>query len=327
MEWDDHERVRPHLYTRGFWHRLRKVAVPDLSPGELVSRGTVTFQCTVAASPRLRGRAAVVAKDFAAADDRAVPVLHQVGVALTNGAVLTASPPSVDTEQASSLDESGLPVPGRPVLPGQLLVGIAAPMGPETPRTPEQKLLEVIYPGQMMEDRSLRMPGDQPGHVLDQWIDPGFPAKHRLPAAVGRRSDAGYGLQTRVTVTVATDHRVRDGDVLTDADGADAVVCGLVGRAPLERLAATGASPDIVVAPDHPWAPPPGTPLRTVVVSLSAQGLASLDTAARGAGGYPAEPPAPSGRRRCPAGRVRGLPVADRSRSPPPGHGALRPAE
>ncbi|MGW1675218.1 hypothetical protein [Streptomyces sp. NPDC002324] len=286
MQWDDHEGVRPHLYTRGFWNRLRKVAVPDLSPGELVSRGTVTFQCTVAASPRLRGRAAVVAKDFAAADDRAVPVLHQAGVALTNGAFLTANPPSVDTEQASSLDESGLPVPGCLVLPGQLLVGIAAPMGPETPRTPEQKLLEAIYPGQMMEDRSLRMPGDQPGHVLDQWIDPGFPAKHRLPAALGRRSDAGNGLQTRVTVTVATEHRVRDGDVLTDADGADAVVCGLIGRALLERLAATGASPDIVVAPDHPWAPPPGTPLRTVVVSLSAQGLASLDTTARGAGGY-----------------------------------------
>ncbi|WP_405827451.1 hypothetical protein [Streptomyces sp. NBC_00105] len=283
MQYDTEERVRPDLYTRGFWNRLRKVAVADLGPGELVGRGAVTFQCTVAASPRLRGRVAVVAKDLATANDRAVPVLHQVGTTLDKDAILTPSPPGVAAELAAHLDEYGLTTPGQKVLPGQPLVGISAPKAPEAPRTPEEGLLESIFPGLLMEDRSLRMPGDVPGHVLDQCIDLGLLKDHQVPAAVGRRSNTGVSLTTRVTVTVAVDHHLREGDVLASADGADAVVCGLVGSAVLERLAANGASPDIVVAPDHPWAPPAGESVRTVVVSLSAGELASRDTSSHDA--------------------------------------------
>lgn len=69
-------------YTRSFWRALQKNALPNLSPGDLVSRGAVAFQCTVAASSRLQRTSAMVAKDLAAPHALAVPVLYQLDTAL-----------------------------------------------------------------------------------------------------------------------------------------------------------------------------------------------------------------------------------------------------
>ncbi|MFJ4584914.1 hypothetical protein [Streptomyces echinatus] len=272
-------------YTQGFWDRLQRVTVRDLELGDLVSRGAVSAQCTVVVSPRLRGTAALVNERLADPDALTVPTLVQLSTTLPDDTVLTPRPPTVAGTDASSLDTCGLTAPGRPVRPGQLLVGAASPVtGEATRRTPEERLLYALFGDRALRDRSLAMPGRLPGHVLEQRIN-GALATEAIPAAPGRQLRGG-GSGTQITVTVAVDHPVQHGDRLDDDSGASVVVCGLLGGPSLRRLAGSAEEPDLVVAPDHPWAPPPGEAGRTVRVRLAAHGLAGPDTGARSADGY-----------------------------------------
>ncbi|MER7693208.1 hypothetical protein [Streptomyces sp. NPDC097610] len=283
--WTGSEYRSSSSYTRGFWSRLQRVTVRDLGLGDLVSRGAVSAQCTVVASPRLKGTAALVNGRLTEPESLSIPTLVQLSTRLPDGAVLTPRPPNVAAEQAASLDKYGLITPGRPVRPGQLLVGAASPVADEeTRRTPEERLLYFLFGDQARQDRSLVMPGRLPGHVLAQRIS-GALATDAIPATPGRHLQ-GSGSETHITVTVAVDQPVQHGDTLDDESGASAVVCGLAGGPSLRRLAGSSDEPDLVVAPDHPWAPPPGEASHTVRVRLAAHGLAGPDTGARSAGGY-----------------------------------------
>ncbi|MBY8846216.1 hypothetical protein [Streptomyces sp. SP2-10] len=272
-------------YTHGFWDRLQRVTVRDLELGDLVSRGAVSAQCTVVASPRLRGTAALVNERLADPHALTVPTLVQLDTTLPDDAFLTPGPPTVGGTDASTLDKCGLIAPGRPVRPGQLLVGAASPVAGETTRrTPEERLLYFLFGDRALRDRSLAMSGRLPGHVLEQRIT-GALATDAIPAAPGRKLRGG-GSGTHITVTVAVDQPVQHGDRLDDGSGASVVVCGLAGGPSLRRLAGSAEEPDLIVAPDHPWAPPAGEAGRTVRVRLAAHGLAGSDTGARSAGGY-----------------------------------------
>ncbi|MFF1918469.1 hypothetical protein ACFVYE_44565 [Streptomyces sp. NPDC058239] len=287
--WTGSEYRSSSAYTRGFWSRLQRVTVRDLALGDLVSRGAVSAQCTVVVSPSLRGRAALVNERLADPDGLSIPTLVQVSTTLPDGAVLTSRPPIVAPERASSLGKEGLITPGSPVRPGQLLVGAASPVtDDESLRTPEERLLYAVFGDEALRkallNRSLEMPGRRPGHVLAQRIS-GALATDAIPAVPGRHLRGG-GSGTRITVTVAVDQPVQQGDTLDDESGASAVVCGLAGGPSLRRLAGSPDEPDLVVAPDHPWAPPPGETGHTIRIRLAAHGLAGPDTGARSAGDY-----------------------------------------
>lgn len=103
------------------------MTVRDLALGDLVSRGAVSAQCTVVASPSLQGRAALLNKRLADPDALSIPTLVQLSTTLPDGSVLTSRPPTVSAERASSLDRYGLITPGKPVRPGQLLMGLPRP--------------------------------------------------------------------------------------------------------------------------------------------------------------------------------------------------------
>ncbi|MFD7489860.1 hypothetical protein [Streptomyces mirabilis] len=276
-------------YTRGFWSRLQRVTVRDLALGDLVSRGAVSAQCTVVASPSLQGRAALLNERLAEPDALSIPTLVQLSTTLPDGTVLTSRPPIVSAERASSLDRYGLITPGKPVRPGQLLMGAASPVtDDETLRTPEERLLYALFGDEALRkallNRSLEMSGRRPGHVLAQRIS-GALATDAIPATPGRHLRGG-GSGTRITVTVAIDQPVQQGDTLDDESGTSAVVCGLAGGSSLRRLAGSPDEPDLVVAPDHPWAPPPNEVGHTIRIRLAAHGLAGSDTGARSAGDY-----------------------------------------
>ncbi|MFG2639584.1 hypothetical protein ACGFYP_01155 [Streptomyces sp. NPDC048370] len=280
----------PHRrYTRGFWLRLRKVGVRDLDVGDLVGHGGVSAQLTVVASPRLRGAAVLANERLAAPDALTVPTLHQLSWTLPEGAALTARPPHAADARTSSLEPCGLATPGRPVQPGQLIVGAAAPLGDRPPRTAEERLVAAIFGAaerhKVLLNTSLEMPGRLPGYILQQRIT-GALATHTLPAAPGRYLAHVDNTETHVSVTVAVDQPLQHGDALDDESGARAVVCGVHGGPALRRFAGSPDEPDLVVAPDHPWAPTAGETARTVRVRLSAQGLAGPDTGAHAAGEY-----------------------------------------
>ncbi|MFF8917436.1 hypothetical protein ACF08M_30045 [Streptomyces sp. NPDC015032] len=275
-------------YTLGFWLRLRGVGVSGLGIGDLVGHGGVSAQVTVVASPRLQGTAVLVNERLSGPDALTVPTLHQVGSTLCEGACLTARPPFTADEHRSSLEPCGLATPGRPVLPGQLLVGAASPLGDKAPRTPEERLLAAIFRDDVPKilcDTSLRMPGRLPGHVLQQRIT-GALATDSIPAAPGRHLTHIGNPQTRLSITVAVDQPLQHGDALDDEAGARAVVCGVLGGPALRHFAGSPDEPDLIVAPDHPWAPPAGESTRTVRVRLAAHGLAGPDTGARSVGNY-----------------------------------------
>ncbi|MFC5216607.1 hypothetical protein [Streptomyces coerulescens] len=289
--WTGSEYRSSSEYTRGFWSRLQRVTVRDLALGDLVSRGAVSAQCTVVASPSLQGRAALVNRRLTDPDALSIPTLVQLSTTLPDGTVLTSRPPTVAPEQASSLGREGLITPGRPVRPGQLLVGAASPVtDDETLRTPEERLLYALFGDEALRrtllNRSLEMSGRRPGHVLAQRIS-GALATDAIPAVPGRHLRGG-GSGTHITVTVAVDQPVQQGDTLDDESGASAVVCGLAGGPSLRRLVGSPDEPDLVVAPDHPWAPPSGETGHTIRIRLAAHGLAVRDTGARSAGVYSA---------------------------------------
>ncbi|MGW7284021.1 hypothetical protein ACWGH4_00755 [Streptomyces sp. NPDC054847] len=272
-------------YTRGFWLRLRGVGVRNLDVGDLVGHGGVSAQVTVVASPRLRGTAALVNERLSGPDALTVPTLHQVCSTLPEGAVLTTRPPFVADARASSLEPCGLATPGRPVLPGQLLVGATSPLGDRPRRTAEERLAAAVIGDEAMINTSLKMPGRLPGHILQQRII-GALVTDVIPAAPGRHVTHVGNPDTHVTVTVAVDQPLQHGDALDDEAGARAVVCGVLGGPAVRRFAGSPDEPDLIVAPDHPWAPPAGESARTVRVRLAAHGLAGPDTGARSVGDY-----------------------------------------
>ncbi|MER5471046.1 hypothetical protein [Streptomyces sp. NPDC002685] len=272
-------------YTRGFWLRLRSVGVRDLDIGDLVGHGGVSAQVTIVASPRLQGTAALVNERLSGPDALTVPTLHQVCSTLREGTVLTARPPLTADERASVLEPCGLATPGREVLPGQLLVGAASPLGDRPPRTPEERLLAAVFGDEALRDTSLTMPGRLPGHILQQRIT-GALVTDAIPTTFGRHLTHVGNPETHVSVTVAVDQPLQHGDALDDESGARAVVCGVLTGPALRRFAGSPDEPDLVVAPDHPWAPPAGETARTIRVRLAAHGLAGPDTGARSVGDY-----------------------------------------
>ncbi|MFE0651134.1 hypothetical protein ACFVZH_21350 [Streptomyces sp. NPDC059534] len=272
-------------HTRGFWLRLRGVGVRDLGVSDLVGHGGVTAQVTVVASPRLYGNAVLVHERLADPDALTVPALHQVSSTLREGAVLTASPPLAADRDTASLEPCGLATPGRPVRPGQLLVGVSSPMGDRPPRTAEERLLAALFGDKVRLDTSLRMPGRLPGRILQQRIT-GALVTDAIPSVPGRHLAHVDYAQTHVSVIVAVDQPLQHGDTLADDSGTRAVVCGVLDGPALRRFAGSADEPDLVVAPGHPWAPAEGERARTVRLRLAAHGLAGPDTGAHSAGNY-----------------------------------------
>ncbi|MGZ9931420.1 hypothetical protein ACXNSR_16190 [Streptomyces sp. NC-S4] len=272
-------------YTRDFWRRLGHPTVTGLHAGNLVGLGAVSFQCTVASSAQLRGTAALLGSHFTDPGKLAVPRLQQLELSLPAGAELSQSPWGVSAARTESLSECGLAEPGSEVKPGQLLVGAVVPVPEGTHLLPEERLAKAVW-GEDAGRRTkcLTMPGELPGWVLDQQLT-GPLATDAVPAAPGRHLDPGMlAASTHVTVTVAVDHALRPGDTLDGEAGGSVTVCGLASGATLRQIAAVSDEPDLVVAPDHPWAPPLGEPARTVQVRLAVDRLAGGDTGAWSSG-------------------------------------------
>ncbi len=81
---------------------------------------------------------------------------------------LTRDIPNVSPDETRYLDESGIVYIGTYVKPGDILVGKATPI-PETVKSPEEKLLEVIFgeKAKPFKDTSLRVPPGVEGVVVD----------------------------------------------------------------------------------------------------------------------------------------------------------------
>lgn len=257
--------VPSHRFTRGFELRLRdSLGSPERRPGELFQFAEVTQLCAVASSPLLRDRMALVNRRLAAPAALSAPRLVTVKAVLGSDDALTPRPPNVAASRISSLDDSGIIRSGSIVMPGDVLVGVSSPVGPDE-LTPEERLLHAIF-GELKTERrkskSLAMKGEQSGRVLAQdisilaqWDCP------EIPAAPGRsvRWHGGPGPGgAYITITLAMDQPLATGETLVGEDDSTVVVCGLLEGVSLMRAAGTQTDPDILVAADHPWAPGAG---------------------------------------------------------------------
>lgn len=263
-------------HTRGFRERIGFDASEfrrrDLN---LVQFSGDEVQCWVAASDQVVKDVVLVSSNVARTSMLTVSYLLNLRASLPDDAVLTAHPPGVSAHQIAALDACGLSTPGGLVEPGQVLAGIAAPV---------------------VGDTSLYMPGMRPGRIIGQQLVLSEPGGFEVPAAPGRLFMRNTSTGTdHVNMVVAVERQIETGDVLVATTGGSALVSGIASRQMLARIAETGAEPDLVVAPDHPWAPPAGgAGLRKISVTLRNPDPSSASVTAYATSGYgklPLTPP------------------------------------
>jgi hypothetical protein len=283
--------------TRGFERRLRfAVLKPDRRSTDLVRFADLSYDCVVASSPGLRGRMAIANRRLTVPGALCAPYLKNVTAVVRNIDVLRswtlcADPPDASDEQRKALGGDGLAVPGRLVMPKDVLVGMTAAV-PEEELTPEERLLRAIFGEKApVRDRdvSLRLDGNRPGRVIAERIvvETGFddsPIQELPGRSFGLTDELGWTETRRITVTLAIDQPMETGDTIVGEDGASVVVCGISSGPALASAAESTDEPDLVVAAGHPWVSAQG--VSTVRVRLKDTALAGLEAIARATGRY-----------------------------------------
>lgn len=292
---DDRISAPDNSYTRTFQERIReRLTDPSGRDVDMLRFIDLSAGCTVATSSGLRGNAALVSRRFAISPLLSVPYLLNVRAVLDDTASFTPQPPYRSAHEVALLDSSGLAPPGQTAEPGQVLAGIARRVTASEELSAEERLLQAIYRADhTVRDESLRMPGGRLGRVLAQYITVSESSADLIPPMPGRFIQRGG--PTSITVTLAVDRRLGTGDTLLSGSEADtgagptdptAVVCGIRSGAELSWIAGTGSEPDLVVAPDHPWAPASVGQTSRIRIRLSKDDPASHDMTYRGLGGY-----------------------------------------
>ena len=172
-------------------------------------------------------------------------------------------------------------------------------MGVQSPRDLEEtnaelKLLHAIFGRGLPPDvdRSLEFSGATPGRgVLSVQVRlsrrwQGEEIRPVPGKVVVRQDDMPAGELAGIDVTLAVTQPLEVGDSLHSEGGGDAVVvCRLAGGPALARAVGLASEPDLVVAPDHPWALPGAAP-HVVRVGLASNTLLALEACSRGTGPY-----------------------------------------
>ncbi|MEU9658726.1 hypothetical protein [Streptomyces chartreusis] len=281
-------------YTRGFEHRLgQHLCLPERGPQDLLKYLDVSADCLVATSPHLQGSAVLVNRRLADPAALCAPYLVRLRAQLGQEDILTQKPPGVAAYRASELDQGGIVPPGSLIQPGQVLVGIATPAAPEVDITAEQRLLRVIFGDDppTHKDKSLVMIGEVPGRVIAEHVGINTLQAGDLPKAAGRVVESDDDLReweaARITMTLVVDQPLEAGDALFSDQGPPAVVCGIAGAATVKKLAGTEVEPDVLVAPDHPWAPHADGPSAHILrLRVKKSDLVGREATARATGPY-----------------------------------------
>jgi hypothetical protein len=215
--------------TRGFERRLRfAILKPDRRSTDLVRFADLSYDCVVASSPGLRGRMAIANRRLTVPGALCAPYLKNLtavarDIDVLRSWTLCADPRDASDEQRKALGGDGLAVPGRLVMPGDVLVGMTAAVPEEEELTPEERLLRAIF-GEKARDRdvSLRLDGNRPGRVIAERIvvETGFDESsiQELPGrSFGSTDELEWTETRRITVTLAIDQPMETGD--TSAPG------------------------------------------------------------------------------------------------------------
>jgi hypothetical protein len=284
-------------FTRAFERRLgRRIAAADVRGGELIKLVDLSRDCVVAASPRLRRTMVWVNRRLLRPGAFMAPCLTTLDVVLREGKrgsdALTPTPPG--RARGEDLGEDGIVLPGRTVQPGDVLVGIQSPKGSDE-LTPEDKLFHALFGRDLAnwKDASREYEGATPGRVLSVHVRLGRRWKGvEVRPGPGKFVSGGEELPrgelARIAVTLAVTQPLEVGDSLHGEEGTTAVVCRIVGGPALVKMLDLPTEPDLVVAPDHPWAQPAagGSAAHTVRVGLAAGTLLAPEVTSRGTGPY-----------------------------------------
>lgn len=287
-------------YTKGFKGRLARPTIVDRSSHEadLVRLADLSRECTVVASPHLKGNMAVVNRQLivpggfvvSSCTSRVVSLRrHRYAGDITTPRppgrrgprrrryaedILTPRPPG--RRRSRLLGNDGIVSVGTVVRPGDVLVGIASE---QTTFSEEEKRLLEVAPSRLPDntvDASLTYDGSVPGRVIAVEVHlrhkSSYPEVKAEPGkAVSRGSEAVLSEDelARVELTLAVDYGIGPGDVLCADDGVEAVVCDIAGGPSLSKALEIPIEPEVIVAPDHPWSPKTDSDALARRVSLS----------------------------------------------------------
>ena len=281
-----------NVFSRSFEKRLAGSIAGNA--GELIKLVDLSRDCIVAASPLLQRNMVWVNSRQVRPGGFVAPGLVHLRTVIRRTALgeanLTVTPPGRPGRTVPTAD--GIVLPGTVVQPGDVLVGVESPKS-KTDLTVEEKLLHEIFgrAGDDMKDVSLEYTGTGPGRVLAVHVVlacdwKGAEVQPAPGKFVSRDNELERGVLAQIGVTIAVDQPLEVGDHI-HGDGATAVVCRISTGPSLIRALSLPTEPDLVVNPDHPWAPIADSSLSRVVrVSLKAGTLLHQEAASHSIGPY-----------------------------------------
>jgi hypothetical protein len=286
---------------QGFMRRLcsnyQTITDSPIRDTDLLRLVSLPVECAVAASPLLTGKMVFVNRNLAKAGALSSPFVANYTVGIENSPIqpdnLTPTPTGEPTSR--TLGEDGIVKVGVLVHPGEPLVGIES-IKPFDELSAEEKLLRAIFgdTNPQTVDSSLIFEGPTPGRVLavnvhlakqsnGLWIQDG-------PGKLIRRSPdvkLPLGELARITISLSINQPVQVGDLIYSDEKCEGVICRISSGLSLARFIGRPSEPDLVVSPDHPWAPSPSEDeYRYVTVRVSGDTLLAQEAVSRSTGPY-----------------------------------------
>jgi hypothetical protein len=271
-------------------NRTAKYSIRSVESNRLVD---ISLECKVAASPLLSHNMAFINRRLLKPGALLASYVDNYVAQIKSGDVLTSRP--LGKPNPFTLGEDGIVEIGTLVQPGDPLVGIESP-DDTIPHTAEERLLRAIFGERALQvrDSSLIFQGSTPGRVLSVNIRTSKQFNKSSQPTLGshRKCEDNVALGrdelASITISLSTEQKVEVGDIIYGEGRSEVVICRIAEGEVLAKMIGITAEPDIVVAPDHPWAPAGNSisQFRTTRVGLRADIMLDRETGCRSIGPY-----------------------------------------
>ena len=264
--------------TKGFIKRLNRITSLQ-NDVDLLQNIDISLECCIASSNSLTDKVALINRSLLNRTGFQTSCIINKTFTITKSDqeyILTPTPQG--RKILSALDEDGIIRTHSLVSPNDVLVGLESSL-PSENLSPEDKLLKAIFGEKYRRDSSFLYKGSKPARVVnisiqisDKWK--GIIPQEGLNKSVQYGQSKNLGLNPndlfRISITLISEQSLQVGDFIFGNDSSEALVCSILGGATLAKLTGSLTEPDIVVAPDHPWAPPKNLDSHDLNISMNA---------------------------------------------------------
>jgi hypothetical protein len=277
-------------FTQGFIRRLcsdyNKLSNHFFRPADLLKFVHLPLECAVAASSDLNHKMVFVNRNLLKPGVLSPPFIATYTAVIRDSTlgsdILTPTP--LGAPKARSLGDDGIVEVGTLVNPGEPLVGMESPKSLHD-LTAEEKLLRAVFDETNLQvaDSSLIFQGMIPGRVLavhvnlaKGWNGVSIRDGHGKLIRRAPEIELAPDELARITISLSVAQPIEVGDILYADDESDGVICRIASGLALAKFLGCTAEPDLVVSPNHPWAPAKSSNSQSRYVRVGVRGHALL---------------------------------------------------